>query len=344
MNTTVPMRFGLVGFGAWGHHHARSIAGEPTAALAAIAARSDESAAAARAEFPAAALFRDWRGLIADPAVEVVAIATPNHLHAEVALAALAAGKHVLVEKPMATTLADCDRLVAAAERGPGLLSVGFECRLSPQWGRIRALIDEGRIGRPQHVHVALFRHPYRPGAAGWRHDRARVGSWILEEPVHFFDLALWYLEAAGGPVSLRALSAGESGMEPVLSVIMRFPDGSTAAINQILSGFGHLQTVEVTGSAGAVRATWAAATARSTTPDCTLTLLAGSQGTPESLPVERSGEVFELAAQVKANVAAFRRGEAFVSARAGRAAVALCLAAEQSARENGREIMIERS
>ena len=342
MTDHAPLRFGVIGFGAWGRFHARSIAAEPTAALVAIAANGDASAAAAKAEFPAAALHRDWRALIADTAVEAVAIATPNHLHAEVALAALAAGKHVLVEKPMATTLADCDRLVEASARGPARLSVGFECRLSPQWGRIRAMIDEGAIGRARHVHVTLFRHPYRPGAAGWRHDRARVGSWILEEPVHFFDLALWYLEAAGRPVRVRALSQGDAGMEPVLSVIASFPDGSTAAVNQILSGFGHHQTVEVAGDAGAVRATWAAATARSTTPVATLALKCRADDEPADIPIERSGEVFELAAQVKANVAAFRAGRAFVPAEAGRAAVAFCMAAERSAREGGAEVTVE--
>ena len=247
------LKFGLAGYGAFGRFHARSIAKASGATLVAIAVPSDANASAAAVDFPAARIHRDWHALIADPTIDAIAIATPNHLHAEIAIAALDAGKHVLVEKPMATTAADCDRVVAAAARSKAILTVGLECRLSPQWGRIKSLIDQGAIGKPQHVHVALFRHPYRPGASGWRYDRTRVGSWILEEPVHFFDLALWYLRDAGRPVTVRAISAGDAGMEPVISVLMRFPDGSTAAVNQILSGFGHMQTVEVSGTSGAI-------------------------------------------------------------------------------------------
>ena len=205
-----------------------------------------------------------------------------------------------------------------------------MQCRLSPQWGRIRSLIDEGAIGRPRHVHVSLFRHPYRQGSGGWRYDKARVGSWILEEPVHFFDLALWYLVRSGRPVKVQALGAGQAGMQPMISVLMQFPDGATAAINQVLAGFEHHQTVEVVGDEGAVRATWSAATARSLESATTLRLKrAGGDGF-EDLPVARSGEVYELAKQAQASIVAlsFRqvlgvgrggtRGRCRVSGRGG--------------------------
>ena len=336
-----PLRFALAGYGAFGRFHARSIAKAPGATLAAIATPSDANAAAAAADFPAATIHREWQALIADPAIDAIAIAAPNHLHADIAVAALDAGKHVLVEKPMATTAADCDRVVAAAARSKAVLTVGLQCRLSPQWGRIKSLIEEGVVGKPQHVHVSLFRHPYRQGASGWRYDRARVGSWILEEPVHFFDLALWYLRDAGRPVTVHAVGAGDTGMEPVISVLMRFPNGSTAAVNQVLSGFGHLQTVEVSGTAGAIRATWSADTARSTSPSVDLKLKRTSSDDVENIPVDRSGEVFELEAQAAAAVKGFRSGRPLVSAEDGRAAVLVCLAAEESASNAGRAVVV---
>jgi myo-inositol 2-dehydrogenase / D-chiro-inositol 1-dehydrogenase len=213
---------------------------------------------------------------------------------------------------------------------------------LSPQWGKIRTLIDGGAIGRPRHVHVALFRHPYRPGSGGWRYDKARVGSWILEEPVHFFDLALWYLAASGTPVAISALGVGEAGMEPVLSVIMRFADGASAAISQVLAGFEHHQTVEVVGERGAVRATWSAATARSLEAATTLRLQRVGADECEEFAPERSGEIYELAKQAAATIAAFRCGRSLVSAEEARASVALCLAAEASARECGRPMTLD--
>jgi myo-inositol 2-dehydrogenase/D-chiro-inositol 1-dehydrogenase len=337
-----PMTFAVAGYGAWGRFHARSIAGARDGRLLAIAIHSDASAKAAREDFPEAAVHRDWQALIDDPAIEAIAVATPNHLHADIAVAALEAGKHVLLEKPMATTLADCDRIVAAAKRAKGQLSVGLQNRLSPQWGRIRALIDQGAIGRLRHVHVSLFRHPYRQGAAGWRYDKARVGSWILEEPVHFFDLALWYLAGAGRPIEVQALGAGEPGMQPVISVLMRFPDGATAAVNQVLAGFEHHQTVEVVGDKGAVRATWSAATARSLESATTLRVRRDGADSFEDLPVERSGEVYELARQAQATIEGFRAGRPLVSAEEGRAAVAVCLAAEASADQGGRMIEVD--
>jgi myo-inositol 2-dehydrogenase / D-chiro-inositol 1-dehydrogenase len=337
-----PMTFAVAGYGAWGRFHARSIAGAADGRLVAIAARSDANASAARADFPDATVHRDWEALVRDPAIEAIAVATANHLHAPIAVAALEAGKHVLVEKPMANTLADCDRIVAAAARSKAQLSVGLQCRLSPQWGAIQGLIQDGTVGRPQHVHISLFRHPYRQGSDGWRYDKARVGSWILEEPVHFFDLALWYLAGAGRPVAVRALGAGEPGMQPVLSVLMRFPDGATAAVNQVLAGFEHHQTVELVGTRGAVRATWSAGTARSLEATTTLRLKRAGEQSFEDLPIARSGEVFELAKQAQASIAAFRAGKPLVSAQQGRAAVAVCLAAEESARRDGEVIAVD--
>ena len=337
-----PMTFAVAGYGAWGRFHARAIADTVDGRLVAIAARSEANARAAQTDFPDAVVHREWEALIRDPAIEAIAIAAPNHLHAPIAVAALEAGKHVLVEKPMANTLADCDRIVAVAKRSKGQLSVGLQCRLSPQWGRIRALIDDGTVGRPQHVHISLFRHPYRQGSDGWRYDRGRVGSWILEEPVHFFDLALWYLAGSGRPIAVQALGAGEPGMQPVLSVLMRFPDGATAAVNQVLAGFEHHQTVELVGTTGAVRATWSAGTARSLDAATTLRLKRAGQDNFEDLPITRSGEVFELAKQAHASILAFRSGKSLVSAEEGRAAVAVCLAAEESARRGAAVIAVD--
>jgi myo-inositol 2-dehydrogenase / D-chiro-inositol 1-dehydrogenase len=337
-----PMTFAVAGYGAWGRCHARAINDAPDGRLVAVAVGSDVSASAAKSDFPDAAIHRDWQSLIADPAIAAIAVATPNHLHAPIAVAALAAGKHVLVEKPMAITLADCDRIIAAAKRSPAQLTVGLQCRLSPQWGKIRTLIDEGAIGRPRHVHISLFRHPYRPGSGGWRYDKARVGSWILEEPVHFFDLALWYLAASGTPVAISALGVGEVGMEPVVSVLLRFADGASAAISQVLAGFEHHQTVEVVGERGAVRATWSAATARSLEAATTLRLKRAGADKFEELAAERSGEIYELAKQAEATIAAFHCRRPLVSAEEARASVALCLAAEASARERGRPMTLD--
>jgi myo-inositol 2-dehydrogenase/D-chiro-inositol 1-dehydrogenase len=327
------MRVGLVGYGAWGRHHARAIAGASNATLAAIASTSADAAR----DWPGARALPDWRPLVDDPSIEAVVVAAPNHLHAPVALAALAAGKHVLLEKPMALTFPDCDALVAAARASHGVLTIGHELRVSTQWGRIGALIDAGEIGRPQHVHIQLFRFPYRTGTDGWRYDRSRVGSWILEETVHHFDLALWWLRGSGAPVTLQAQALGEAHMPRALNTTLRFADGALASIATCVAGFEHHLAVHMVGEKGSIRALWSAAMDRAETAQASLHLFRGRAAPGErgeAVPFDASGEVHELATQAEAAVAAFRAGRPLVSAEDGRAAVLGCLLAERSARE----------
>lgn len=171
------MRFGLIGFGAWGKLHAEAIRKAPGAELAAIACASEASAQAARDAYPQARVDRDWRALVADPSLEAVDIVVPNHLHAEMAIAALDAGKDVLLEKPMASTIAECDEILAAVRRTGRVLSIGHEFRISTQWGFIKRLIAAGEIGDLLYANVSLFRFPYRQGSGGWRYGRDTVGS-----------------------------------------------------------------------------------------------------------------------------------------------------------------------
>lgn len=335
------LRWGVIGYGRFGQLHSSAIARADGAELTAIATASEKSAALAQEQHPGAKVGTDWRALVADPAIDVVDIVAPNHLHAEMALASLEAGKQVLIEKPLATTLADCDRLVGAVDRTGGLLSVGFELRLSSQWRTIKELIDAGRIGKPRMVRVGLFRHPYRAGASGWRQDSGRVGSWILEEPVHFYDLAMWYLEGSGSPLAVTAqgTEAGAPGLYDNLVSTVRFADGAIATVSQTLAGFGHHLVVEVAGTTGAMRATWSAESAASTVPVAALQVGPIGMAAPETVPLaEASGEVFELEKQIRLTNEAFRNGRTLVDVRQGRRAVVVCLEAERSVRE-GREV-----
>jgi myo-inositol 2-dehydrogenase/D-chiro-inositol 1-dehydrogenase len=334
------MPVALVGYGAWGRHHARAIAAAPSARLAVIVARG-EAAEAARADWPEARIVTDWAEALALPEPEAVFVAVPNHLHATVALDALRAGKHVLLEKPMALSLAEADRLVEAARHSGRVLTIGHEMRLSTQWGRIGALLAEGAIGRPDSVQITLFRFPYRSGSDGWRYDRARVGSWLLEEAVHHADLALWWLSGSGEPVALRAHAVGDPGMPRTIAATLRFADGAAATFVNSVAGFEHHLTVAVTGESGSIRALWSAAMDRAETASASLHLFRGRAGPgerAEALDFAASGEVHELATQAEQAIQGFRAGRALVTPEEGRAAVAVCLLAERSARE-GREI-----
>src|SRR4051812_44776085 len=192
------VRFGVVGYGAWGAHHARAIASVPGAELVAVAAHSDASCAKARTDHPAARVYADHRELLAREDLDVVDVVIPSHLHHAVAKDVLLSNRHLLLEKPMCLDLAQCDELVALARERQRVLGVGHELRVSALWGRVKELIDAGEIGEPRYCLIELWRRPYRLGSDGWRYDIGRVGSWILEEPIHFFDLARWYLAGLG--------------------------------------------------------------------------------------------------------------------------------------------------
>ncbi|MCA8926669.1 MAG: Gfo/Idh/MocA family oxidoreductase [Alphaproteobacteria bacterium] len=338
------MRIGLIGYGAWGRQHAAAIERLPGLELSAIAVPGEASRAAAAAAHPGATVYRSYRELLACAPVDMADVVVPNHLHGKIAMAALAAGKHVLLEKPMAISLAECDRLLAADASSGRRISVGHELRLSSQWGRVQREIAAGRIGEPRHVSVGLFRNPYRPGADGWRCDPARVGSWSLEETVHFFDLALWYLDAMGEEATVQAMgvpSVRFPALFETLCAQIRFANGRTATINHTTGGFGHHQWVEVIGSEGAIRTAWQGRMDRDETPSCDFRIrpcgFAVERGRHEfeEVALAPSGELVELERQLALTAEAFREGRALVSAAEARRSVQLCLAAEEAARTN---------
>jgi myo-inositol 2-dehydrogenase/D-chiro-inositol 1-dehydrogenase len=330
-----PVRFGLIGYGAWGSHHAQAIAKADGAQLVAIAARSDATRTTAQAQFTRAAVLSDYRELVRRDDVDVVDIVLPSYLHHEVASAALAAGKHVLLEKPMGVTVAQCDDLLRLAAQHRRLLAIGHELRLSSLWGRIKELIDEGFVGTPQYVLVELSRRPYRLGADGWRFDLERVGNWILEEPIHFFDLARWYLASAGEPESIYAAASSRDAQRPELqdnfSAIVKFSGGAFAVISQTLAAFEHHQTVKVTGSKGALWASWSGAMDRTLHPS--FSLRAFDSETVREIAIDKiTGEVFELEDEIALVVRAVRDGSPLAAdGLDGRWSVAMCLAATQS-------------
>ncbi len=337
------MRFGLIGYGLWGRHHARAIVKAPGARLAAIACSSSATAAAATADFPDVPVFQGYRQLLDTVRVDAVDIVVPNHLHAEIGVAALEAGTDVLLEKPMALSAEECDRLIRAADRAGRVLSIGHEFRLSSQWGRVKTLVEGGEIGEPLYALVSLFRFPYRQGSGGWRYSPATVGSWTLEEPVHFFDSLLWYFEKWGDPISILAVGSARGdvrGMSENFSAVVRWPGRLYGLVTQTLGGFEHHQVVELVGTDGSIRTWWSGAADRTLHP--TFELKAQRRGAAgcETLEVAASGELFELEEELKQTVVAFRERRPLVSGAEARKRVILCLEAERSLAER-REIAL---
>ena len=338
------MRVGIIGYGAWGGIHAASVSGLESHQLVAIACHSEETAARARKEHPEAQVFTDYTRLLALEDVEAVHVVVPSYLHVEVAITALSAGKHVLLEKPMATTLADGERLVAAADAATDLVvSVVHELRLSEQWGSVRDEIEHGSIGTPHYAMLNLFRFPYREGAGSWRYDPSKVGSWVLEEPIHFFDLLLWYLEPAGAPVAVTAfVNEYGAGLSRDFTTVVEFESGAYGVVSQTLSGFEHHQLVEVTGSDGEMRSIWSGAMDRTDRPEFSLTIKSKNSQDPKRKEMSApSGELFEIREYIDRAHTGFERGVSVYSVADELKLMKLCFAAEQSAR-SGRRVALD--
>jgi myo-inositol 2-dehydrogenase/D-chiro-inositol 1-dehydrogenase len=269
--------------------------------------------------------------------LDLCSIVLPSHLHYAVTRDALESGRHVLLEKPMALSLDECSKLVRLAKDCRRILAIGHELRMSSLWGKVKQLIDQGAIGRPIYALIELWRRPYRLGADGWRYDINRVGNWILEEPIHFFDLARWYFAGVGEPTSVYAMASARRADHPELhdnfSAMLSFQGGGYAVISQTLAGWEHHQIAKITGTDGALWATWSGAMDRTFEPTFSLKLQRGEA--IDQIDIHKqSGEVYELVDEVAAVVRAVREGTAVpCGGEDGWWSAAMCLKAEESLR-----------
>ncbi|MEU6543070.1 Gfo/Idh/MocA family oxidoreductase [Streptomyces sp. NPDC046859] len=198
-----PLRVGMIGYAFMGAAHSQGwrtvgrVFDLPrTPVLAAICGRDATAVRAAAGRHGWATAETDWRALIARDDIDLVDICTPGDSHAEIALAALAAGKHVLCEKPLANTVEEAEAMAAAAERAQAngqIAMVGFNYRRLPATALARGMVAEGRLGRLRHVRVTYLQDwlvdPQFP--LTWRLRRESAGSGSLGDlGAHIVDLA----------------------------------------------------------------------------------------------------------------------------------------------------------
>src|SRR6478672_6755784 len=251
-----PVRFGLIGAGRIGTHHATTLArrlGE--AELVAVA---DVQAPAA--ERLGGSLGVDWltdpQALIDDPRVEAVAITCASTAHADLVVAAAEAGKAVFVEKPMAMTLADADRAVAAARAAGTPLQVGFNRRFARDFAAAHETVAAGGIGTPQLLR-SLTRDPGLANPAG-------VPPWTIftQTLIHDFDALNWFnagataVEVSVMADALVAPDFKDAGLLDTAVVTIRYDNGAIAVAEASFSAaYGYDVRAEVFGSAGMVTA-----------------------------------------------------------------------------------------
>lgn len=183
------LRYGFIGTGMMGIEHMMNVAHIDGATITAYADPHEASRLSAATIAPDAAAFEDTAGLIESGLCDAVVISTPNHTHLAVLEEVLPTDLHVLVEKPLATTVADCRRIVELAEGREAITWVGLEYRYMPPVARLIAEVRAGTVGTLHMLAIREHRFPFLPKVGDWNRFNANTGGTLVEKCCHFFDL-----------------------------------------------------------------------------------------------------------------------------------------------------------
>jgi predicted dehydrogenase len=247
------MRIGLIGAGAVAPLHARAAGLLPGLQLTAVC---DIDAGAARevAEPIGADVFTDYRALIASGTAEAVIVNTPHALHRDMAVAAARAGLHVLVEKPMAVTLEDCDAMVDAADDAGVVLRVGQIQHFLPEKSAAATAIAQGAIGRVQMVHDYRTTD-YRPGSrsAWFLNPELAGGGAVMNIGGHCIDRVLWMAGAEALTVSATTLNRFGVAVETDATMRIQLANDVTAAVSVVSDSPRRRDELTVVGELGSL-------------------------------------------------------------------------------------------
>jgi predicted dehydrogenase len=216
------IRVGLIGLGYWGPNYARVVSELPGSELAVICDSSGDALEFVRGRFPTVRTTRSAEDVFDAGDVDAVIVCTPTITHHHLTSLALAAGKHVLCEKPLATTTAECDALTSAAAKSGCILFVGHTFLFNPAVRRMREITNEGEIGR------LLYAHTVRTGLGPIRHDVNAL--WDLAP----HDLSILFYLFQDEPVSVSATGRAflREDVEDVVFAQLRFREGAIASLH----------------------------------------------------------------------------------------------------------------
>ncbi len=223
------LAWGILGTGMIARVFARGLAASATGTLQAVGSRRTETADAFGAEFGVPACYGSYDALLADPAVQAVYVATPHPQHAEWAVKAAEAGKHLLVEKPLTLNAREAEAVVAAARAHDVFLMEAFMYRCHPQLARVTELIRDGALGRVRLIQVSFsFRGSEDP--AGRHLQLALGGGGILDVGCYCVSMARLLAGVAQGqafaePLAVQgAARLGATGVDEYATALFTFP------------------------------------------------------------------------------------------------------------------------
>ncbi|MCV4232639.1 Gfo/Idh/MocA family oxidoreductase [Virgibacillus sp. LDC1] len=264
---------GVIGTGSISAMHLQSYQKHANANLLAVCDLNEERAQRAAEKYGATKVYTDYNELLADPEIDAVSICTWNNTHAEISIAALNAGKHVLVEKPLCRTVEEALQVQEAVKSSGKLLQVGFVRRYDPNAQMLREFADKGEFGDIYFAKASSVRRLGNPG--GWFSDIERSGGGpLIDIGVHVIDLC-WYMMGRPKPVSVSAntyrklgnrsnvrnlsfykaadYDAEKNTVEDMANAMIRFENGASLLVDVsfTLHSKENLQSVKLYGDKG---------------------------------------------------------------------------------------------
>ena len=249
-----PVRVGIIGSQFISTVHAEALSQCPQAVLTAVASPTPGNAARLAQRFGIPAVFTDYRELLAHPELDMVALGIPNDLHCPVVLEAAAAGKHIVVEKPLCLNLAEADRMIAACREADVKLMYAEELCFAPKYVRLKGLLDSGALGKPTLIKQSE-KHDGPHAAHFWDVNRSGGGV-TMDMGCHAIQFFRWML----GGQAIKSVYAQMSTLvhgdktrgDDNAILILEFADGVTCVAEESWSKLGGMDDrAEVYGSDG---------------------------------------------------------------------------------------------
>ncbi|HCF88615.1 MAG TPA: oxidoreductase [Firmicutes bacterium] len=253
------LRFGIIGCGRIAPSHGEALTKMLTdeAELIAVCDIIPERANSFGERYGVKKIYYDHHDLLQDQEIDIVCICTPSGYHAALGIEAANAGKHVVVEKPMALSLADADRLIAACHANKVTLGVVHQNRFNPAIKLVRNAFEAGRFGALTHANAAIrwCRDQKYYDAASWRGTWAQDGGVLMNQSIHNIDLLQWIM---GAPTEIYAYTATrlrQIEAEDVAVAILKFANGAFGIIEAASTIFPRNleETLSIFGATGSV-------------------------------------------------------------------------------------------
>lgn len=249
------IKFGIIGCGTIAHFHAKAIAAVKGAELCGVTDTNYEIAKRFAESYEARA-YKTVEEMLADGAIDAVCICTPSGFHADGAIKAIKAGKHVIIEKPLAITNEDCNRIICAANEAKITAGVITQYRFSPAVHKLKELVSEGKLGKLISAELIMKYHRTQEyyDSSAWRGTWRLDGGSLMNQGIHGVDALLYVMGEAESVYGYARTLTHKMEAEDTACAVVEFKSGALGAVHSTTSIYrGYPRNLVVSGTKGTV-------------------------------------------------------------------------------------------